>query len=219
MQPPPKGDPEFSILGPSSGDILGPDFSVYGWGPRSLTSVTAFVGSMNRDASLQLHTEASAMNWEAIYSGVASGNYQVYATCNNNGRYPAPPTTIPVTVDATPGITIDPPIKPGPLGAGGPQTNPWDGWKVTGTYDATKIKKVVIYLTRKGISFWLGGQGQRRNEKEATLNTNDGKWTCDLNFMWEGNRGNGFLAHYVATRKSDDKLVHGSIRSFFNGPA
>jgi hypothetical protein len=213
MQPPPKGDPEFSILGPGNNEILGPNFSIYGWGPQSLTNVVAWLSSTQRTADLQPHPDRNATNWEAIFTGVASGSYAVKAT-SNVGTAPAPPTTVPVTVDANPGITIDPPTKPMPMGAGDPATNPWDGWQVAGSYDAAKISHVEIYLTRRGISFWGAGGG--RIQGVATLTTN-GRWTCNLNFMPSINRGKNLLVHYVATRIGGG-IVHGSITSFFDGP-
>jgi hypothetical protein len=214
MQPPPKGDPEFSILGPTNNEILGPNFSVYGWGPQNTANVVAYVGGLQCNAALQPHPNLSATNWEAIFTGVASESYVIRVT-SSVGTAPAPPNTISVTVDANPGITIANPTPPMPMAVGDPATNPWDGWQVTGTYDTAKINRVVIYLTRRGISFW-GGRG--RIEQVATLDTSNGRWSCKLDFMSANDRGKGFLIHYLATRIGGG-IVHGSIANFFDGPS
>jgi hypothetical protein len=217
MQPPPKGDPEFSILSPAAGTVFGPTFSVYGWGPQTLANVVAWAGGAQKTADLQPHPDMNSTNWEAIFTGMTTGSYGIYATSNNNGRTPASPNSVPVTVDAAPGIAImsvTPP--PQPMGVGAPDTNPWNGWKVEGTYDPAKINGVTIYLTRRGISFWKG-LGGGRIEQAATLTPGTGQWTCNLSFMPSNAVGKGLHVHYLASRVNGG-TVHGSLPSFFDGP-
>jgi hypothetical protein len=213
-KPPPKGDPDFEMFYPTLNEVLGPNFSVYGWGPQTLTTVSAYVGTTMQPALLQVHPADNAINWEAIFSSVAAGSYGVYATCNGGGQTPSSPRT--VSVEASPGITIENPIIPGPMEASGLQANPWQGYSVGGTYDSSKINGVTIYLTRGGISFWKFGTTQRI-EQAATLNSGNGRWICNLDFMPAAHVGNGFLIHYVASRTTGGK-VRGCLTSRFNGP-
>ena len=211
MQPPPKGDPVFSIDAPANGSVLGPTFSVNGGGPPNMTNISASVGGTSQPTMQQLNN-----CWEAIFSNMASGTYAVSASSSAGN---ATPGGISVTVDASPGILIGPPTPPppGPMtdAAGGPQANPWIGWKITGSYNPAVIKKVWIYLTHQGADVKVSGN---KAWGEATLGANGPNiWSCDLGFVPQGFRGNGFLIHYNAHRL-DDVIVHGTITTFFNGP-
>ena len=211
MQPPPTGDPDFLIDAPTNGSILGPTFSVNGSGPQNMTNINVSVGNASRGA-----TQQSNNCWEAIFSNMTSSQNVALLATSSSGN--ATPGGITVSIDADPGITIGT-VTPPPgrmMDRGGdPQTNPWSGWKIQGMYNPAMIKKVWIYLTHKGEDVKVAGN---KAGGEAALDPSGLKWSCDLGFVPQGYRGNGFLIHYNAHRLND-VIVHGTIPTFFNGPA
>lgn len=208
----PIGDPDFTIDVPTNGSVLGPNFSVSGPGPQNMTNLVASVGTTTQTGTQQ----PNSTSWEAVFSNMASGTYAVSAT-SSAGTAPVPPTTITVTVNTDPGVTIGWPTPPAPMAAApDPQGNPWDGWKIAGTYDPTKVTEVWVYLTQCGANVNLGA-GEKAWGK-ATLDSNGKSWSCGLNFVPMGYRGVGFLIHYNAHLVDNKTIVHGSLPSFFNGP-
>lgn len=210
-----KGDPEFWIRQPVTDQILGPDFSVYGDCGPGMTGIVAHVGNLQRAATVS----SGGYCWEAIFTAAdnLSGPYEIYATCNGGGRTPVAPNFVSVTVDASPGITIEEPVPIGPMAAAS-DDNPWSRWQVGGTCDAAKFSEVGLEITQNGGVVW--GGGGPGVPVSGTAQLNNGRWTCNLGFVPAGYRGRGFTIHYYATLKgTNNKKVCGSTRVSFNGPS
>src|SRR5262245_13904854 len=209
------GDPNFTIDAPTNGTVLGPTFSVNGWGPQNMTNISASLNGSVGNTTQPATQEPNGFCWEAIFTGMASGSYTVTAS-SSAGTIPVAPVTINVNIDSSPGVTIGPLTPPQPtMGEAADPPNPWAGWKVEGSFDPAKFKSVFIYLTHRGVNVNVGAGEKAWGE--ATLDVGTRRWTCNLGFVPPGFRGKGFLIHYNAHRH-DGQIIHGSLAAFFDGP-
>jgi hypothetical protein len=205
------GDPAFNINGPTSGSTVGPTFSVTGSGPKNMQNLAATVGGTTNPAA----QENDDFYWEAIFTGMLGGTYNVSASYAN-GTTPATPITF--TVNDAPGLTINAPILITPMmaTATGNSGQFWSDWEVTGTSDTTKVSEVQIFLTNRGRD--VDATAGKKATKKATIDAL-GNWTCKLDFVPPGYRGQGFLVHYRATQIPSGKNIWGTCPQTFSGPS
>lgn len=205
------GDPNFTIASPAASQTLGSKFSVYGTCSNGTTGIVAYVGAYNASASIS----PSGTSWEAIFTNIPNGSYGVYATCSGNGRTPASPNSIAVTVQGIAGLTVNNPSAPSPGVAGG-SDNPWDGWQVEGGYKPGSLAGMMISLTQYGVPVIQSSRNPQRISIPVTFHQNNSKWGCGLTAVPATYVGSGFCIHYSTTVGGTQ--IQGSGTGFFSGP-
>ena len=164
-------DMSISITDPTTSQTVGSSFTVQGnyscpiGNPTfacSIAPASSAEGQTVNKLSADYVT-AGTSTWEAYFSGISQGNFNVTATISHTGQ--SKNSSVTISVSTNPGVYVSSPQQGASI--------PTGTYTVTGTVDAA-------YVTGYQVQVSLTGNGVTDGGPVTATPDEDGNWTVDL---------------------------------------